>query len=166
MGALRVYGRGWTRGCDYSGTATRSEFWWFTLIHAVVYVGAQSSVLLVTLAWSMSDRNWHSDRLAVLFDLLVLWLVLTVVMAAIIVAPWTSLLVRRVRAATASSIAALVLALTAYAGLIAVPLTLAASLDESDPFAPVFQLLAVVAFAAVAVVSALPSREPEDIEAD
>ena len=80
-------------------------------------------------------------------------------LTAVLVAPWTSLLVRRVRDASDSNMAAFGLAVVAYVGLIAVPISMAASLDESDPFAPVFQLLAVVAFAAVAVVSALPSRE-------
>ena len=159
MGALRLYRRGWAKGCDYSGTATRREFWWFTVIHAVVYVAAQSGALLVTLAWAMSDRVWRTDPLAVLVDLLLLWLVLTVVIAAIFVAPWTSLLVRRMRAATASSIAAFGLAVVAYVGPIAVLLTLAAVLDASDPRAPVFLSLAVVAFATVAAVAALPSRE-------
>ena len=156
MGALRLYGRGWARGCDYSGTATRSEFWWFTAINAVVFGCVLAiSIMFVGVAYS---RTSEPDEVTADFGPFLSALLGMSLLTAFLVAPWMSLLVRRVRDATASNIAALVLVLIAYAGLIAVPLGLAASLDASDPLAPGFQLLAVLAFLTVAVVSALPSR--------
>ena len=158
MGALRLYGRGWAKGCDYSGTATRSEFWTFTVTNAVFYVvaslGAVWLFAFVTEDWL--GRSEMSDIFFYFFSTIFAIFAVTVIMLA----PWTSLFVRRVRDATGSSIAALVFVLIAYAGVTAVsPAALAASLDASDPFAPVFLLLAVVALLSVAVVAALPSRE-------
>ena len=158
MGALRLYGRGWAKIGDYSGTATRSEFWTFTVINAVLYVVASmGAVWLFTFV--TADWLGRSEMSDIFFFYFFSTIFVIFALTVIVLAPWTSLFVRRVRDATGSSIAALVLVLIAYAGLIAVPLTLAASLVDSHPLAPVFLSLAALAFLAVAVVSALPSRE-------
>ena len=157
MGALRLYRSGWARTCKFSGTSTRREFWTFTLIHVVVYVVAYlGASQLVGVAYSRTSEP--EDVTADFGPFLGAILGMTL-LTAVLVAPWTSLLVRRVRDATASSIAAFGLAAVAYVGLAAVSLSSVASLDSSDPLAPVFLLLAVLAFLTVAVVAALPSRE-------
>ena len=157
MGALRLYRSGWARTCKFSGTSTRREFWTFTLIHVVVYVVAYlGASQLVGVAYSRTSEP--EDVTADFGPFLGAILGMTL-LTAVLVVPWTSLLVRRVRDATASSIAAFGLAAVAYVGLAAGSLSSVASLDSSDPLAPVFLLLAVLAFLTVAVVSALPSRE-------
>ena len=145
MGALRLYGRGWARTCDYSGTATRSEFWWFTVIHTVFYAGVVLCPLGLVLLLTASSRvSYDFTGLPAAFCIF-----LAVTLAMLL--PWTSLLVRRERDATGSTIAAGILVLVAYGSLIAtfwgiVTLTL------------LLLSLAVLGFLAVAVVSALPSR--------
>ena len=62
-GALRLYRRGWRSTCRYSGTATPSEFWWFTLINAVVYACFQFGTVrlfMVVVDWmSGGDPTYH-----------------------------------------------------------------------------------------------------------
>ena len=146
-GALRLYRRGWARTCQYSGTATRSEFWWFTLINAVVYVGALFGALWLVLA-ETADWVVSYDFAGFLHAFLTL-LVVTVVMLV----PWTSLLVRRARDATGSNIAAVVLVLTTYSSLIAL-------LPGSTDWGQWYLLFAIAGFLTLATVCVLPSRDP------
>ena len=127
---VRLYGRGWARTFDYFGTATRAEFWSFTLINAVIYAVLAESVDLTGFLYLNPTIN---------------------VVTVVILLPWTPLLVRRVRDATGSDIAAAVLVLVAYGSLIAVPVGIVA---------PTFLLLAVLGLLTLAIVCALPSREP------
>ena len=160
MGALRLYGRGWARVCDYSGTATRREFWWFTAINAVVFLSAECTAFVIISAWSI--RYWGSSGLIGLVNFLLVGAVVTVVITAIVVAPWTSFLVRRVRDATGSNFAAFVVITIAFASLVAVPLALVAALyylNSPGPIARVFLLLAALGILTVTVVSSLPTAD-------
>lgn len=144
MGALRLYGRGWARTCQFAGTATRSEFWWFTLINAVVYPGA-----LVGGLWLMGTvtADWEGgEHDGILYLFLTLFVVTVVVLV-----PWTSLLVRRARDATGSNIAAVVLVLITYSSLIAL-------LPGSMDWGQWYLLFAIAGFLTIATVCVLPSR--------
>ena len=163
MGALRLYRRGWARTCDSSGTATRSEFWWFTAIHAVVYpVALIGSLLLV----SILTESW---RPTYDFAGFVHGFCTFLAVSLVMLAPWTSLLVRRVRDSTGSTIAALVIVVIAYGGLISLPFGSAYSTSQTVllvgganvigvPLGGGFTWIALLAFAAVVIVCALPSR--------
>ena len=162
MGALRLYGRGWARGCNFSGTATRSEFWLFTLINAVVYpaalIGSLWLVLLLTASWQPSY-----DFAGFLHGFCT-FLAVTLVFAM----PWTSLLVRRVRDSTGSTIAALVIVVITYGGLISLFFGSANSNQTvllvgganviGVPLGGGITWFALIAFAAVAIAGVLPSR--------
>lgn len=152
MGALRLYKRGWAKGCDYSGTDTRREFWWFTVIHAVVYVvayaGSSQLVFVLTMRSGGSDFPGLIHAFCTFLAITVIALV-----------PWMSMLVRRVRDATGSAIAALVLVLITCGSLIA--LLLGSVYSTQDSSQVVFVLVVVLAFTTVAVTCMLPSREVE-----
>ena len=161
MGALKLYGRGWARICDYSGTATRSEFWWFTAINAVVYPAALIGSLLLV---SILTESWRpSYDFAGFVHGFCTFLAVSLAMLL----PWTSLLVRRVRDSTGSTIAALVIVVIAYGGLISLPLSSAYSDQEivllvgwiGVPLGGGVTWIALLAFAVVVIVCALPSRE-------
>ena len=151
MGALRLYRRGWARVCDYSGTATRREFWWFTVINTVVvyaaaYLGSSQLVFVLTMRQGTSDFPG-------LIHAFCTFLAITI----IALAPWISMLVRRVRDATGSAIAVLVLVLITCGSLIA--LLLGSVYSTQDSSQVVFVLVVVLVFATVAVTCVLPSRE-------
>ena len=161
MGALRLYGRGWAKGCDYSGTATRGEFWTFTAINAVVYPAALIGSLLLV---SILTESWRpSYDFAGFVHGICTFLAVSLAMLL----PWTSLLVRRVRDSTGSTVAALVIVVIAYGGLISLPLSSAYSTQETVllvgwigvPLGGGVTWIALLAFAAVVIVCALPSRE-------
>ena len=157
-GALRLYRRGWRRTCQYSGTATRREFWWFTLINFIVFLCAINILtLIVGFAYATS-----SDPTEVTADLGPFFGAIAAIFVIVIalLAPWTSLLVRRARDATTSNAVAYGAVGVAYIGLVAFPLTLASGLQSSDPFTPWFLSATALSFLTVAVVSALPSRDP------
>lgn len=158
-GVLGLYRRGWRSTCQYSGTATRREFWWFTLINLVVFLCAISTLtLIVGFAYSTS-----SDPTDVTADFGPFFggIVAMFVSVVALLAPWTSLLVRRARDATASNAVAYGVVGGGYVGLAALPLALASSLQSPDPRTPWFLLAAVVGWSAVVAVSALPTREQE-----
>lgn len=149
MGALRLYGRGWARTCDYSGTATRREFWWFTVIHAVVYAGAYLGSVQLVIVLTMG-------RVASDFPGLIHAFCTFLAITVIALVPWMAMLVRRVRDATGS---AKVLVLITCGSLIALLLSSAYSTQDSSQV--VFVLVVVLAFTTVAVTCMLPSREVE-----
>lgn len=156
-GALRLYRRGWRSTCQYSGTASRHEFWWFTLLNFAVFLCATSTMtLLVGFAYSTSSdpRDVTAD-FGPFFGAIVAMFVIVIALLV----PWTSLLVRRARDATASNAVAYGVVAIGYVGLAALPLTLASSLQSSDPLTPWFLLAAVLGWSTVVVVSALPTRE-------
>jgi uncharacterized membrane protein YhaH (DUF805 family) len=35
---LTSYAKGWKKSFDYSGRATRSDFWWFVLVDLIIYL--------------------------------------------------------------------------------------------------------------------------------
>ena len=145
MGALRLYGRGWARICDYSGTATIGEFWWFTAINTVVYAVAQSGALLLITAWGRSQYQ-GSDIGPPLLN----WIAAIVAITVILVLPWKSLLARRIRDATASNKTVFVVVLVPCISLALVFVGLYW-----------FLLLAALGFLVALVLSLLPSRALE-----
>lgn len=82
----------------------------------------------------------------------ILYLFLTLfVVTVVVLVPWTSLLVRRVRDATGSNIAAVVLVLITYSSLIAL-------LPGSMDWGQWYLLFAIAGFLTIATVCVLPSR--------
>lgn len=129
----RSYWDVWRKTADLYGYSTRIEFWPFTLINLVIFVGLVVLGLVLPVFGFVDTRNPQ-----VTFG--VFWMVLLFagVIAGILSVPWISLLVRRVRDATGTGLIALI------------------GLMWQVPF------LGQIAMLVLLVICVLPSREHDD----
>jgi hypothetical protein len=60
--ALQAFSRFWTRYPIFTGRASRSEFWWWTLLNAVIALALLAIGRAVDVSTGMTSAFWEGDR--------------------------------------------------------------------------------------------------------